>query len=328
MITKQTVRVVSVAVLAVLASFGMPAQADSLDALYEMLDAQGLEYDRDEADAAAIEAALAVVDPRASIVPTGTNVVASTNAPQLVVEHWEQGIGYIDVPQLSEEIAADVLVQAVSWDAGDIQGVILDLRGAAGDSLAAVDTVARLVAGDGAHLYNVKDSKGEVLAQHSVSRAARCGAPLVVLTDSETSDGSEVLAAVLRTQGGVMLVGNTTRGDASVRRVQPLSETMAVRIAYGKVCLGEACDFDGNGVVPDVLVEEDWVTPEIDVSSQRGLNGRQLSDRALMDRDLMKRIEADIVLRRAADILLGLKALRDPGASPAAETEAVRPEDK
>jgi len=317
-----------VAVLAVLAFLGMPAQADSLDALYEMLDAQGLEYDRDEADAAAIKAALAIVDSRASIVPTGTNVVVSTNTPQLVVEHWEQGIGYMDVPLLSEEIAADILVQAVSWDAGDIQGVILDLRGAAGDSLAAVDVVARLVAADGAHLYNVKDSKGEVLAQHSVSRAAHCRAPLVVLTDLETSDGSEVLAAVLRKQGGVMLVGNTTRGDASVRRVQPLSETMAVRIAYGKVCLGEACDFDGKGVVPDVLVEEDWVTPEIDVSSQRGLNGRQLSERALMDRELMKRIEADIVLRRAADILLGLKALRDPGASPAAEAEPVRPEDK
>ena len=325
MTVMRTVRVGSAAFVAALV-LGTPVMAGSLDSLYEALEKLGATYDVERADAAAFEAALAVVDPRASVVTT--NGVPSTNATALVVEEWEQGIGYFDVPSLSVAVAADLMVQAVAWDAGDIHGIILDLRGADGDSLAAVNIVARLVATSGAHLYNVKNPSGDVLEEHMVQNSVRCRAPLVVLTDSETSDGSELLAAVLRKQGGVMLVGSTTRGDAAVRRIEPLSPGVAVRIAYGKVCLGEPCNFDGIGVVPDVQVDEGLVTPEIDVSSEQGMNGRQLSEKALMDRELMKRIEGDIVLRRAADILLGLKALGDSEAMPKAETDEVRPEDK
>ncbi len=307
---------------------GLPARAGSLDALYESLDAQGITYDREQADAAAIGAALAIVDPRASVVAIGTNVVASTNVPNLVVERWEQAIGYFGVPSLSEAIAADIVVQTVAWDAGGVHGVILDLRGSGGDSLAAVDMVAGLVVTNGTHLYDVKDLQGAVLERHAVESSSCCRAPLVVLTDRDTHDGSEVLAAALRKQGGVMLVGDKTRGDATVRRPLPISDRLAVAVAYGKVCLGESCNYGGEGVAPDVPVEESWVAPSIDTSSAEGLNGRPMSDKAIRDRELMKRIEADIVLQRAADILLGLKALGDPATSTPVEVEDVRPEDK
>ena len=320
--------IVSVATVAVLFLSRMPAGAGALDALYGVLDAQGLSYDRDLADAAAIKAATAMVDPRASLVVTDTNAVQSTNAAVLVVERWEQGIGYIRVPLLSDDISSNIVDQVTEWDADSVRGVILDLRGADGDSLAAVDHVAGLVATNGTYLYSVKSLQGEELERHTVQSALYCRAPLVVLTDSATSDGSEVLAAVLRKQGGVMLVGKPTRGDASVRRPHPLSEHLAVRIPFGKVCLGGSGNYDGNGVLPDVPVEEDWVAPTIDVSSEEGLNGRPLSEKALMDRELMKRIEADIALRRAADILLGLKALGDTRLTIPVQVEDMPPEDK
>ncbi len=313
---------------------GLPAGADSLDALYESLDAQGITYDREQADAAAIGAALAIVDPRASmVVLDATNAVASTNAPKLVAERWEQDIGYLGITSLTDEIAADIVVQTVAWDAGGIQGVILDLRGSGGESLAAVDRVAGLVATNGTPLYNLKDLKGRVLERHAVASSSCCSLPLMVLTDRETHDASEVLAAALQKHGGVMLVGSRTLGDATVRHPLPISENLAVVVACGKVCLGESCNYDGEGVAPDVPVAESWVSPSIDTSSQEGLNGRPMSEKALEDRELMKRIEADIVLRRAADILLGLKALGDssplvPVVSEPVEPEDVRPEDK
>jgi hypothetical protein len=314
-------------VVLVCACLCLPVWAGSLDALYELLDKQGITYDRGQADAAAIKAALAIVDPRASVTMTGTNAV-STNTHELVIERWEQNVGYFGIPSLSDDAASNIVEQVMAWDADGVQGVILDLRGAGGDSLAAVDHVAGLVATNGTHLYSVKNLQGEELERHTVQGAICCRAPLVVLTDSETSDGSEVLAAALRKQGGVMLVGGKTRGDAALRRPRPLSEHMAVAIVCGKICLGEPCNYDGKGVVPDVPVEVAWVTPEIDVSSEEGMNGRPLSDKALMDRELMKRIETDIVLRRAADILLGLKALGDTRETFQAEVKDIGPEDK
>ena len=323
---------VSVAVVAGLVLCALPVRAGSLDALYDLLDKQGIAYERGPADAAAIEAALAIVDPRASVVTTGTNEVAvSTNTHDLVAELWDQGIGYVDAPALTEAVAGDLVVQAVAWDAGGLQGVILDLRGAGGDSLAAVALVAGLVATNGTHLYDVKDSHGKVLEQHSVQASSCCKAPLIILTDGKTRDGSEILAAALQKHGGVMLVGARTLGDATVRRPHPLSEALSVVVAYGKVCLGEPCDYDGEGVVPDVPVEENWEAPSINMSSEEGLNGRPLSDRALSDRELMKRIEDDVVLRRAADILLGLKALGESVSAVAVDEpggDEPRPEDK
>jgi hypothetical protein len=308
------------------------ASTNALELLYGVLEAQGIPVERSTADAAAVGAALASVDARATLIETGAAPVMPTNGPGLRVEFWEQKIGYLGVSSLSVTTASNIVQQVVDWEVGEGVGILLDLRGSGGDDLAAVDSVVGLVAANGTHLYHTKDHAGEILESHVALGSACCRIPLVALIDPQTRDAAEVLAAVLKKQGGAMLVGQATLGDASVRRPVPLSDQLSAVIAYGKVCLGEACDYDGVGVEPDVLVDTDAMVPAIDMSSNKGPNGRLLTDKALRDRALMKRIEKDLVMRRAADILLGLKALGEFDVEPSVDTpevsEDVLPEDK
>jgi len=309
--------------------------ASALDALYGALDRQRIEFSRASADLAAVTAALASVDARASVVVSGSNGVDAAEAPVLTVEHWEQGIGYLGVPVLSLDLASNIVDQVSEWQSELSQGIILDLRGAGGDSLEGVDVVAGLVVSNGVHLYDFKNLQGEVRVRHmAVGVNALCRIPLVILTDAQTCDAAEVLAAALKKQGGVMLVGGATLGDATVRAPVTLTDDWAIVVASGKICLGEACSYDGTGVVPDVPVEAHGGAPvtSIDMSSQQGLNGRPLTAKALQDRELMKRIGDDLTLRRAADILLGLKALGAFGQPQRVTIEVTaeddRPEDK
>ena len=152
--------------------------------------------------------------------------------------------------------------------------------------------------------------------------------PLVVLTDNDTHDAGEILTAALRAQRGVMLVGQATRGDVMVRRPVRISDGFVVRVAWGKVRLAGGGDYAGDGVLPDVPVEVREIMPPVDVSSANGVNGHPLTEKALQDRALVKRVGGDLVLRRATDILLGLKALGAFETETVAEGDAVLPEDK
>ncbi|MBT3193552.1 MAG: hypothetical protein HN341_13460 [Verrucomicrobia bacterium] len=299
-----------------------------LDALYDVLDVRGVTYDRSASDLAAVEAALKAVDPRASIVAAGAFDTPPTNVPPLKVEQWDQKIGYLGAPEISLPIASNIAQQVATWEADEGHGIILDLRGAGGQSLAAVDTIAGLVVEDEQHLYHIKDLQGDVVERHRSRGSAFCKIPLIVLTDCETRDAAEILAAALKKQGRVMLVGSRTLGDATIRRPVPISDQWSAVVAFCEVCLGEACVYDGDGVLPDVPVEVGGTTPPIDMSVKLGPNGRPLTEKALQDRALMQRIGTDLVLRRAADILLGLKALGEFDVAPAVVDEGVRPEDK
>ncbi len=304
------------------------AALQPLEVLYRILTERGVEFDQSKADVAALVAVLESVDPRAEIAVIGTNGVPEYVAPELVADRWEQGIGYLDIPYLSPSLASNVVHTIDKWTASGAEGIILDLRECGGGSLDAVDTVAGLVVPEGASIYAVESPRGEVLAQHTSKGRGDCEVPVVVLVDRGTRDGAEVLAAALKKQGCVMLVGERTRGDATVRRSVSIASNIAARIAWGRVRMGEDCDYHGEGVSPDVPVDGSSSAPSIDISSGEGINGRPLSEKAIRDRQLMKRIENDFALRRAADILLGLKALGMMAAGELDGDEDVRPEDK
>ena len=130
-----------------------------------------------------------------------------------------------------------------------------------------------------------------------------------ILVDKNTRGAAETLAAVLQNCSGVMLVGTATRGDDRFRTPLALAGGKVLYIAVRWVDLGKDT-FNGKGVQPDVVVSP---TAEINtvkdaVEEDIGLFSG-LTEQAKQDRALNKRIGDDFILRRATDVLLGLKAL-------------------
>jgi len=209
-------------------------------------------------------------------------------------------------------------------------GAILDFRGAAGVGYVDAARIGGIFAGTPRDLITVYDAHGAL--RQSYAAAADAGvcpaAPVMVLVDGRTHGAAEVLAAVLKRQPGIILVGETTAGDWRVRETLSLPGRNTATVATGYVApTGASAGMPVGGVEPHVAVTDQQV--DLPSVPARRFDGRPMSAEAQADRELMVRVGKDPALLRATEILLGLKALGTrrsaaPAAAPvAAEDRAA-----
>ena len=310
--------------------------ADDAAQVSQVLRDHGIRFDEDAARQASVQALLKAVDPRARIVGreearqieltlhgflcTGrvANAASATNASSLVstsgvvaAEAWPQGVGYLKVSGLYAGTGTELTNQLFRLaDRADPTGVILDIRGANGDDMDSADTAAGVFDGRQGDLYKIMDSQGNVVATHVRPGSPPVRPPVMLLTDGRTSCAAELLAAVLSGRNGVMLIGSPTAGDASLRDVIPLPDgSNYLYVASRRIVLPDGSTYQGTGVKPDVLVTSPTGTPAVAMSGS-ATNPPPPSASATNDLSrLLQRIGGDVALGRAADILLGLKAL-------------------
>lgn len=197
-------------------------------------------------------------------------------------DHWidpQRRLGYIRLGPI-EHSTPEQMSQAIqSLRAGNLRGVILDLRWCPGGYLDEAIEVTRMFLHQGiiARTQYRQAQRGSsvfqadtVLDEH---RALRC--PLVVLINGETSGGGELIAAALQDNQRAFLVGQRTLGKASIQWMMPLD-------VYGfsfKLSRGQFLRPSGANLqrYPDSLPSDDWgVRPSVggEVFTSRSLSQR------------------------------------------------------
>ncbi len=241
-------------------------------------------------------------------------VTVSRAAVQMPVtgtqETWPQGIGYLKVNGLYPDSGARIAEQLSLWRESNVFGVILDLRGAGGADLDSVAAVGSLFVPAGERLLTVHDGRGETVSVCEAGPARPLLAkPAMVLVDGDTRGAAEALAALLRGAPGCLLIGAPTRGDDRLREGVPLSETRVLYVATRRIELVRGPAYYGVGVVPHVTVSPSDEPEDDAVAGEEPDLFAENSERHRQDRILIQRVAGDPVLQRAADLLLGLKAL-------------------
>ena len=305
-------------VAGMLLAAGVAGAFESVEALTGFLDAKGIPYDRTNAVSAAMDGVLRAVDAGARFVSAedaralaarGEPVFGAfgvTNRATLdAVELWPEGLAYLKVNALGAGSGGEVLAHLRCLN--DRTGVILDLRGADGADLDAVATLASPFRRAGEPLFTVSDLRGRELAAYTATSMPPCRVSLMVLIDRGTCGSAETLAACCRGVPGVMTIGTSTRGDAQLRELLPLPDASFLYVATRRLVPAgrPACAF--TGVEPDIEVAA--FDPGAFANGDSPIRGRVASAKTVRDHELMLRVNHDVVLRRAADILLGLKAL-------------------
>ena len=105
-----------------------------------------------------------------------------------------------------------------------------------------------------------------------------------------------------------MLIGQTTAGDPLIRKATPLANTLQLYLAFCKVVTENGTMYSiGSQVTPHILVKtrDDKAAYEPQVN-----HGENTLDEEAEDRLIRDRVRYDPTLRRAVDLLLGLKALK------------------
>ncbi len=216
-------------------------------------------------------------------------------------------LGYLRIQRLRDGIGSRVVDQLSTWAKGGLYGLVLDLRGADGEALKEVQQIADWFAQEGTLLYALRDALDQdielVYAQHDYY----LGMPVMVLLDEETGGAAEVLAAILKDSvRGAMLFGRTSRGDFLLREPVQVDADQKWMLAASRLVTAQGTMYTGRtGVSPDVRVAADERTPARSIRSGRTVVLEEERAQVAM----YNRIRGDATLRRAVDVLLGLKAL-------------------
>jgi carboxyl-terminal processing protease len=226
------------------------------------------------------------------------------------------GLCYLRLNGLYERSAKDIILTLRGWAQLGRNGVVVDLRGANGMDLDSAAEVASLFAEPNALLFKFQDGQAQDLDIHKATAGTPLDMPAIALVDEATSGAAEALAAAFAgSTRGVMLIGLATAADPAIREIVDLSDgrklyivTRRLVTANGKVCDGR------EGVKPALVVDGTEAEPDFEPEPAASSTGKtDILEEEKQHRQLRNRVRGDPALRRAVDVLLGLKALNIRG---------------
>jgi hypothetical protein len=192
-----------------------------------------------------------------------------------------------------------------SWSNDISGGLILDLRGAGGNSGEAVDQISGFFLPAGMPVYNLRNPEGR-LVQTGKTRATPetpgIKSPLIVLADTNTSGAAEILCGSMKGRDGVVLIGGVTSGRPLLRDIIPLGDGRYLFISGRRASWPD--NPDGKGTECDLGP----VSGEMIAGPGKRI-GRALSPTEVDSLALAKRLAVDPVLTRALDLLLAGKMI-------------------
>lgn len=138
------------------------------------------------------------------------------------------------------------------WRQG-VEGIVVDLRSNPGGLLTTAILTSGMFVPRGETLLIIEYKSGE---REFISNSLDpiWNKPVVVLIDQGTASGAEIMAGVLRLKG-VLLIGEKSFGKGVVQQVFPLSHGGGVIFTISEYYLADGSDINGEGLVPDLIVE-------------------------------------------------------------------------
>jgi hypothetical protein len=208
------------------------------------------ELNRDELNAALVQALLDHYHPRVELVPVGQPEAAQAAPASLQSPTvFDRSFAYIRIHTVEADLdrqLRDAWTQIVSGN--QLQGLVLDLRFASGHDYTAAARVADLFVAGTQPLLSWSDTVINATPDQEVARM-----PVVVLINQRSIGAAEALAGALREAGVALLVGSSTAGQAHMYQELDLPGGRVLRVASEPVLVGEGRSMAG-GLQPDIEV--------------------------------------------------------------------------
>ncbi len=167
----------------------------------------------------------------------------------------EPGFGYIRISNFQTSTTKDTL-DALSnlRKKRPLQGLILDLRNNPGGLLDQAVKVSDIFLDKGV----IVTTRGRYKEEQMIFEAHPDGQPndftMVVLVNSGSASGSEIVAGALQDHKRAIILGTTTFGKGSVQTVLPLPEGAGLRLTTAKYYTPSGDSIQATGIKPDMVV--------------------------------------------------------------------------
>ncbi len=278
------------------------------DRIYAALDRENIAYDCEQLAKAASQAIIKAIDSKASIVSQIPQKDLEKKLSVISADKWPEGIRHIELAGFYSDWASVTESLTELYDK-DAVGMIMDLRGAGGTDIEAVDNVSGVFLQEGTELFKVTDSHNKLVELHTAAKTdtGDFEIPLIILVDENTRGASEFFTAALKGRRRCLVMGRPTQGDSAIRETISLSEKAELYIATKRVVPVSGVQFDPGGVQPDIVVSDcsGGGSSKFPSSSEKS----KISEKEKLDRALIELTKDDPAMGRAFDVLLGLRAL-------------------
>jgi len=213
----------------------------------------------------------------------------------------EERVGYIRLEQFGDNTPEEMEAALTQLEGLGMQALILDLRNNPGGLLdAAVETAGKFLPPG----QVIVSTQGRTPAQSFEYRAhgtkRHPNYPIVVLINSYSASGAEIVAGALKDLGRAVLIGETTFGKGSVQSVQDLGGGIGLRLTTAKYYTPSKKTIHEVGVPPDIAAP-------ITDAEERGLVLARSQRLLSADEKDQVRNMHDTQLERAVSALRGIR---------------------
>jgi carboxyl-terminal processing protease len=235
---------------------------------------------------------------------------------------------YLRIASFAENTPTQVKKELQKYLKSNAQpkGIILDVRNNPGGLLDQAINVADIFLEKGLIVY----TKGR--AQESINKFEVnpkgfkvINIPIVLLINSGSASGAEILAGALKDHSRAVLMGTRTYGKGSVQEVTPLENGNAISITTALYYTPSGRSIQAEGVEPDIVVEdiefkglvknnnpmrEENLHGHLNNDDSKKLDFLKLRKNFIENRNTGQKfnLENDYQLSRAVDLLKGLLA--------------------
>lgn len=139
-------------------------------------------------------------------------------------------------------------------NAGNLNGVIIDLRNNPGGFLdAAVDIAGNFLAKGKVVTRLVGPTVSET--EYSTGSAKLANVPTYVLMNKGSASASEILAAALHDHHQATLIGETSFGKGTVQEISTYLDSSSLKLTIAKWLTPSGINIHGTGIKPDIYVQ-------------------------------------------------------------------------
>lgn len=177
----------------------------------------------------------------------------------------DNSIGYIQILEFSQSAVEQFETAIQNLKDEGMEKLVVDLRNNPGGLLTAVCDILEMVQPEGLIVYT-EDRNGKREEYSSKKGDRRLNCPIAVLVNEYSASASEIFAGSIQDYELGPVVGAQTYGKGVVQMTYPLKDGGAFKLTVEKYFTAGGQDIDGNGITPDIVVEETSADEESDGS--------------------------------------------------------------
>lgn len=177
----------------------------------------------------------------------------------------EPGYGYLKISTFQETTASEaakaITEMIEASKAAGFKGLVIDLRNNPGGLLNQAEQITDLFLDEGKIVSTVSRNERNKEIRYAHKNGTFPNFPIVVLVNGASASASEIVAGALKDHGRALILGTQTFGKGSVQTVIELDNETALKLTVAKYYTPNGISIQGNGIKPDVIVEQ--ISPDV-----------------------------------------------------------------